>query len=93
MKKVILIFVMGFLFSCSENKTNTDKILSGKKIYSNNCASCHESGMLPNLSLHRLELFEVILRIKYGNGIMPSYEGTLSEKEIEDVAYYIYKLN
>ena len=93
MKKVIFIFVMVFFFSCSENKNKNDKILAGKKIYSNNCVSCHESGMLPDLSLHRLELSEVISRVKYGNGIMPSYEGTLSKKEIEDVSYYIYKLN
>lgn len=93
MEKIVSILILVFLFSCDERKNNSDKISSGKKIYSDNCISCHESGMHPDLSFHRLELSEIIFKVKYGSGMMPSYEYKLSAKEIENVAYYLYKLN
>tara|TARA_B100000427_G_C15236431_1_gene475768 strand:+ start:324 stop:605 length:282 start_codon:yes stop_codon:yes gene_type:complete len=93
MKKNLWIIFLTFLFGCSENNSNSEKISLGKKIYSNNCISCHDSGMAPDLSSHKLKLSEIIDLIKKGGYGMPSFKDTLSKKEIEDVAYYIYKLN
>ena len=93
MEKIVSIVILVFLFSCDGKKTNSDKMSSGEKIYSDNCISCHESEMRQDLSFHRLELSEIISKVKYGSGMMPSYEHILSAEEIENVAYYIYKLN
>lgn len=94
MKKFLRIVLLFFSISCSENNANRIKISSGEKIYSNNCISCHDSGMLPNLTFNKLELSQIISIVKYGRygGIMPSFEGVLSAEEIEDVSYYIFNL-
>lgn len=95
MKKFLRIVLLFFLISCSENNANRIKISSGEKIYSNNCISCHDSGILPNSTFNTLELSQIISIVKYGRygGIMPSFEGVLSAEEIEDVSYYIFNLN
>ncbi|MDC1279888.1 cytochrome c [Pelagibacteraceae bacterium] len=93
MKNIFFIILLGFLHNCSENNSNSNKILLGEKIYSNNCISCHESGMAPDLTYHKLELSEIISIVKYGKNSMPSYKDMLSEKEIESVSYYLYKKN
>jgi len=93
MKKILWIIFLGFLFSCSENNSDGRKISLGKKIYSNNCASCHDSGMGPDLTFHNLKLSNIISQIKNGGDGMPSFKDILSETEIENVGYYIYKLN
>ena len=67
-------------------------MLLGKKIYSNNCASCHASEIGPNLSYHTLELSEIIFHVKYRAYGMPSFQDKLSKKEIEDVSQYVYEL-
>jgi len=93
MKRILGIVILGFLFSCGENNSNSSKISSGKKIYSNNCISCHQSGMAPDLTYNELKLSEITHQVQNGGNGMPSFKDILSEKEIEDVAYYIYKLN
>ena len=94
MKKILRIALLFFLISCNENNTNKIKISSGEKIYSNNCISCHDSGILSNLAFNSLELSQIISVVKYGGygGIMPSYEGVLSAEEIENVSYYVLNL-
>ena len=92
--KVLGILALGFLFSCSENNSNNSKISLGEKVYSDNCISCHDSGMGPDLSYYKLELAEIISQVRNGGNGMPSFKDMLSENEIEGVAYYIiYKLN
>jgi len=49
--------------------------------------------MAPDLTYNELKLSEITHQVKNGGNGMPSFKDTLSEKEIEDVAYYIYKLN
>jgi len=91
MKKLLAIVVLGFLFSCSEDSSNNDKILMGAKVYSNICSGCHDSENAPNLTANTLKLSEIVYKVTYGGYSMPSFENTLSEKEIENVAYYIYR--
>ena len=45
----------------------------------------------PNLDLLKPQINQIILAVTNGISVMPAYEGTLTEKEIEAVAYYIYK--
>ena len=92
MKNYFVILFFGFLHSCGENNSDSNKLLLGEKVYSKNCIGCHElRGAAPNLTYHTLELSGIIATVKYGKSSMPAYKGIISENEIEDVSYYIYK--
>ena len=94
MKKILLIlfFLLFFNKALSE-----DKMLLGLEIYNNKaqCCVCHTlqaAGSIgPNLDLLKPQINQIILAVTNGISVMPAYEGTLTEKEIEAVAYYIYK--
>ena len=97
MKKILLIlfFLLFFNKALSE-----DKMLLGLEIYNNKaqCGVCHtlqaagSDGQIgPNLDLLKPKINQIILAVTNGVSVMPAYEGTLTEKEIEAVAYYIYK--
>ena len=97
MKKILLIlfFLLFFNKALSE-----DKMLLGLEIYNNKaqCGVCHtlqasgSDGQIgPNLDLLKPQINQIILAVTNGISVMPAYEGTLTEKEIEAVAYYIYK--
>ena len=74
---------------------------NGKTVYELNCMSCHGSHgqsmdpSVPNFAdgdaLFRpdQDLFEQVRR---GSGIMPAFQGILSEAEIRDVITYIRSL-
>ena len=75
-------------------------MLLGLEIYNNKaqCGVCHtlqaagSDGQIgPNLDLLKPQINQIILAVTNGISVMPAYEGTLTEKEIEAVAYYIYK--
>jgi len=92
MKNYFVILFFSFLHSCSENNSDSNKLLLGEKVYSKNYIGCHElGGAAPNLTYHTLELSKIIAIVKYGRSSMPAYKGIISENEIEDVSYYIYK--
>ena len=69
----------------------------GKTIFlEQGCAACHtladaksygEIG--PNLNQIKPDVARVISTVTNGIGVMPPYEGVLSTKEIEAVAYYV----
>ena len=61
-----------------------------------NCATCHtlidakSNGEIgPNLNQIKPDIGRVINAVTNGIGVMPSYVGNLSEKEIEAVAHYV----
>ena len=97
MKKILLIlfFLLFFNKALSE-----DKMLLGLEIYNNkaHCGVCHtlqaagsDGQIATNLYLLKPQINQIILAVTNGISVMPAYEGTLTEKEIEAVAYYIYK--
>ena len=92
MKKFLGILVLGFLSSCSDDNSTSNKISLGSKVYSNVCSSCHETGRAPNSSFYTLELSDIVDKVIYGGEGMPSFKNTLTTNEIEAVAYYIYKM-
>jgi cytochrome c oxidase cbb3-type subunit 3 len=75
---------------------------SGKKIYADNCKSCHgaegQGGVGPNLTdeywLHGGSLSDIFKTVKYGvvEKGMISWKDQLSPKDIQDVANYILTL-
>lgn len=76
-----------------------DEILDlGKNIFleKGNCATCHtlsdagsNGNIGPNLNAIKPEVGTVVMAVTNGIGVMPSYEGTLTSKEIEAVAIYV----
>jgi cytochrome c6 len=72
---------------------------AGKQVFDTaGCKSCHtlkDAGATgtvgPNLDQVKPPLELVIDRVTNGKGVMPSFAGQLSEKQIADVAAYVVK--
>ncbi|WP_084268673.1 outer membrane protein assembly factor BamB family protein [Oceanobacillus damuensis] len=72
---------------------------SGLEIYESNCLACHGTEGVnghngPNLQASNIapDKQAVMARIKEGGESMPSFEGTLTDQEIDDVAAYISEI-
>ena len=72
--------------------------LKGKEIFLNagNCATCHSlkdagsNAMVgPNLNEIRPDIGRVKNAVIKGVGVMPAYQGILSDEEIDAVSYYV----
>ena len=95
-KKIILVlfFLIFSISALADSKMNL-----GLDIYSNKaqCGVCHtlqaasSTGDIgPNFDLLRSTLPQFISAVTHGIGVMPPWEGILTDKEIEAVAYYIF---
>ncbi len=71
----------------------------GKDVFLNKavCSSCHiladakSDGQIgPNLNTIRPDKARVLNAVKNGIGVMPAYEGQLTNEEIEAVSYYVF---
>ena len=69
---------------------------AGKEVFLGNCGSCHtlaDAGTTgsvgPNLDDSQPSRELAVDRVTNGAGAMPSFEGTLSEEQIADVAEYV----
>ena len=68
----------------------------GKVIFTTNCGSCHTladagtTGAIgPNLDQSQPAEALVVDRVTNGQGVMPPFEGVLTEEEITEVAVYV----
>ena len=77
-----------------------EKYNLGKDVFLNkgNCATCHmlseanSVGQIgPNLDQINLELIRISNAVSMGIGVMPAFEGMLTDKEIESVSYYVFE--
>ena len=91
---VIIVFI-NFFFLPVKSDPIFDK---GKDIFLNIavCSTCHmlaDAGSVgqigPNLNEIRPDKIRVINAVTNGIGVMPAYEGQLSNEEIEAVAHYV----
>ncbi len=69
---------------------------AGQEVFVANCGTCHTlseagtSGAVgPNLDETTLDLDGVVAQVTNGGGVMPAFEGTLSEQQIQDVAAFV----
>jgi len=69
---------------------------AGKAIFTDKCGACHTladagtSGTIgPNLDDAKPDLALAIDRLTNGKGLMPSFKGQLTTKQIADVAAYV----
>ena len=96
MKKTLLILLI--LFFSSKALTD-DKMILGIKVYNEKamCGMCHtlqaagsDSQIGPNLDVLKPQILQIISAVKDGIGVMPPWEGILTDEEIEAVAYYVF---
>ncbi len=102
MKKIITVMLLGiviFTFAFS-NPALAEDTVSGAKVFSANCASCHAGGKnlvqgqktLKKDALEKYGLYSaeaIIAQVKKGKSAMPSFKGRLKPNQIEDVAAYV----
>ena len=70
--------------------------VAGKVVFTTNCGGCHvlddagTSGSVgPNLDDSQPDEALVVDRVTNGQGVMPPFEGVLTEQQIADVAAYV----
>ena len=70
----------------------------GKQIFlgDGNCATCHTledansyGNIGPNLNEIKADISRVLMAVTNGIGVMPAYQGQLSDEEINAVATYV----
>lgn len=73
-----------------------DEDVSGQVVFVRNCATCHKleaAGSVatvgPDLDALQPSAEKVEAFVRNGSGVMPSFEGRLSDSEIEAVAEYV----
>ena len=95
--KLIFLFVLVI----NSEKLFADEVFQkGKEIFLEQgaCASCHslsdagsQANIGPNLDEIRPDLSRIIIAVINGIGVMPAFDGILSEEEINAVSHYVYK--
>ena len=101
-KKIIYIIFYIFIFNIflSKNINAEDLFDKGKQIFlgDGNCATCHSledaksnGNIGPNLNEIKPDISRVLLAVTNGIGVMPAYQGQLSDEEIKAVAIYVVK--
>jgi len=102
MKKIITVMLLGiaiFTFAFSSPALAADTV-SGAKVFSANCASCHAGGKnlvqaqktLKKDALEKYGLYSaeaIIAQVTNGKNAMPAFKGRLKPNQIEDVAAYV----
>ena len=94
MKKIIsVVFILIF----SSLAFADDKMDLGLEVYNNKaqCGACHtlqeagsEGQIGPDLDLLKPTMPRIVFTVTNGIGMMPAWEGILTDEEIEAVAYY-----
>ena len=99
MKYFNLIFLLIF-FLFIKNLSADEILVLGKNIFleKGNCATCHalaDAGSTgdigPNLNQIKPDIGRVIMSVTNGIGVMPAFEGILTDEEIESVSYYVFQ--
>jgi cytochrome c6 len=99
--KNIYIFITIIFLNLFFQPLKSDEMFGfGKDVFLNkaNCAACHiladagSAGQIgPNLNQIKPELARVLNAVSMGIGVMPAFEGILTDEEIKSVSYYVFK--
>ena len=88
--------VAAYVGSVAGTGVTAEEPTDGKSIFQANCAACHTladagtSGKVgPNLDQAKPPKSLVLQRVTNGMGAMPSFKGTLDERQIDAVADYV----
>ena len=104
MIKKILINISYYIFIIiillPQNIKADDLFNQGKIIFvgDGNCATCHSlddansnGNIGPNLNEIKPDISRVLMAVTNGIGVMPAYQGQLSDEEINAVAMYVFE--
>ena len=95
----IKILLLSLLLVFSSSVLADPKMDLGLDVYSNKaqCGVCHtlqaagSKGLIgPNLDQLKPQIPQIIFAVTNGIGVMQSWEGILTNEEIEAVAYYVF---
>ena len=95
---MLKIFFILFFFTVFNKALGDSKMDLGLDVYNNKaqCGSCHtlhaagsEGQIGPNLDQLRPISSQVMMSVKNGIGVMPSFDGILTTEEIEAVSYFV----
>ena len=96
MKKVLLILLV---LNLSSSAFADPKMDLGLEVYNNKaqCGVCHalqaagsDGKIGPNFDQLKPTMSQIIYAVTNGIGVMQSWEGILTDEEIEAVAYYVF---
>ena len=96
--KIIIYSIVIFKLLLSQSLFADEILVKGKEIFLNsgNCATCHSlkdagsNAMVgPNLNDIRPDIGRVKNAVLNGIGVMPSYQGLLTDEEINAVSHYV----
>jgi mono/diheme cytochrome c family protein len=99
-KKLIKInyCILALIILFFQNIKAEDLFDQGKQIFleEGNCATCHTlqdansyGNIGPNLDVIKPDIMRIVSAVTNGIGVMPPYEGELSNEEIKAVATYV----
>ena len=104
MRKKILINISYYIFIIiillPPNIKADDLFNQGKIIFmgDGNCATCHSlddansnGNVGPNLNEIKPDISRVLMAVTNGIGVMPAYQGQLTDEEINEVATYVFE--
>ena len=100
MKNIYILLTIIFLNLFFQPLKSDEVFDFGKDVFLNkaNCAACHiladagSAGQIgPNLNQIKPELARVLNAVSMGIGVMPAFEGILTDEEIKSVSYYVFK--
>ena len=87
-----------FVIFCSPQLVHSNDVFKGKEVFMRECMACHGNageGNMPGLPNFKEDqtLFkndnELMDIIRDGKGIMPSFNGLISDEDIRDVTAYL----
>ena len=95
--KKILIILLYLLFNTS--LFADEKMKLGLEVFNKKamCGTCHvlksaeaKGDIGPNLDIIKPQIGQIISTVTNGIGVMPAWDGILTQEEIEAVAYYVF---
>ena len=99
MKKIFFSVLLVLFFLITPLSFADPKMALGLEVYNNKaqCGTCHvlhaagsEGQIGPNLDQLKPTMSRIIATVTNGIGVMQAWEGILTYKEIEAVAYYVF---
>lgn len=79
--------------ACGSSKTTTPDVSAGADLYQEKCSVCHGAerggGIGPRLVVHGLTDGQIETVIREGRAAMPSWLGSLTGEEIDNLVAYL----
>ncbi|MBD1836095.1 c-type cytochrome [Cyanobacteria bacterium FACHB-472] len=96
----VIVIAIAFILLAFASPAFAADAASGAKIFSANCAACHQGGRnvvtaAKTLQKEALQKYNmnsivaIVTQVQNGKNAMPAFKGRLNDEQIEDVAAYV----